>query len=62
MRTEQSREPWVVRTWPKVLIASGLALFWASCIWSAELPPEAFYAGPGLMLAGVVLTVINRAA
>ncbi len=57
-----SREDWVVRAWPKLLIMGGLAIFWASCLWSAILPPETFYVGPTLMLAGVVLTVINREA
>jgi hypothetical protein len=42
-----------------VLIGTGLAIFWASCIWSPELPAEVFYVGPGMMVAGVALMVIN---
>ncbi|HLH16854.1 MAG TPA: hypothetical protein VKX45_06520 [Bryobacteraceae bacterium] len=59
MRPVPSREDWVLHTWPKVLIGTGLAIFWASCIWSPELPAEVFYVGPGMMVAGVALMVIN---
>ena len=62
MRTARprSREEWVVRTWPRLLVWSGLALFWAACLCSAVLPEYALFVGPGLMVAGWALMLMNE--
>ncbi len=49
---------WILYRWPHFFIWSGLLLFWSACIDSQNLPLEALFVGPVLMLAGVIM--INR--
>jgi hypothetical protein len=60
MRHTRTPAEWILDRWPELLVWSGLVLFWAACIWSERLPLEALLVGPALMVAGVILTVMNR--
>ena len=55
-------ERWVIHTWPSILLKSGYALFWLSCLFSARLPTAALFIGPGLMVSGVILREWQRRA
>ncbi|MGA2143673.1 MAG: hypothetical protein ABSH49_01680 [Bryobacteraceae bacterium] len=51
---------WLHPRWPSVLVFGGLLLFWTACLASDALPIEAFFLGPGLMLAGAILRARQR--
>ena len=42
---------------PSFLIGSGLLLFAVACV--SDLPEETLYAGPALMLAGLILRCLH---
>jgi hypothetical protein len=51
---------WLHPRWPSMLVFGGLLLFWTACLASAVLPIEAFFLGPGLMVAGAILRARQR--
>jgi hypothetical protein len=46
---------WILPRWPHIILWTGLLLFWFACIDSANLPLEAVFVGPVLMLAGIIM-------
>lgn len=48
---------WLVPRWPSFLIGSGLLLFAVACV--SDLPEETLYAGPALMLAGLIIRFLH---
>jgi hypothetical protein len=46
--------------WPWLLVLAGLAMFWLACINSERLPFETVLVGPGIMVAGVIISVLSR--
>jgi len=52
---------WAVEKWPGILLKTGWALFWLACINSAQLPIEALFVGPAMMVAGAIMKERNNA-
>jgi hypothetical protein len=48
---------WLVPRWPSFLIGSGLLFFAVACV--SDLPEEALYIGPALMLAGLIIRFLH---
>jgi hypothetical protein len=51
---------WVMNSWPHVIFRAGLLLFCLACIYSEDLPIEAVFVGPGLMLSGLIMIERNK--
>ena len=48
--------------WPRILVGSGLGLFWISCAAADRLPEAALFAGPLLILVGVIMIALAKRA
>ncbi len=57
---EQAPRLWILQRWTHIMLWTGLLLFWLACIDSADLPLEAVFVGPTLMLAGVIMMQRNK--
>jgi hypothetical protein len=57
---EQRAFRWAVHKWPGWLIRGGIILFWVTCLDASRLPVEALFLGPALLLAGVLMSELNK--
>jgi len=59
-RTFSRSKLFIATKWPKLIFAAGWALFWLAGAAGRSVPVAALLVGPGVMLAGIVLSRRNR--